>query len=201
MRSYSAALRARQPVLWVLPTASESAIKRTRLGAEQRARTTAAGRRRAAPTGTSGALACGKQARGRVAWTNAPSRRCGIPMRTIRENLFSADGPVVVQLQQLPIERRDLLGAVVIRPVRPNAGHQECERRREPHSSGVEPCHPNDEHQHADSAEDQAPGTPPTRNEPDDCQNRWHQEEQVDPRMRPEERPNGDGDSAGTYAF
>jgi hypothetical protein len=53
MRSYSAALRARQPVLWVLPTASESAIKRTRLGAEQRARTTAATTIAAAQNGTS----------------------------------------------------------------------------------------------------------------------------------------------------
>jgi hypothetical protein len=48
--------RSRQPVLWVLPAVLESAIKRTRSGAEQRARTTAAGRRRAAPNGTSGAL-------------------------------------------------------------------------------------------------------------------------------------------------
>jgi hypothetical protein len=48
--------RSRQPVLWVPPTAPESAIKLTRSGAEQRARTTAAGRRRAAPNGTSGAL-------------------------------------------------------------------------------------------------------------------------------------------------
>ena len=33
--------RARQPVLWVPPTAPESAIERTRSGAEQRARSTA----------------------------------------------------------------------------------------------------------------------------------------------------------------
>jgi len=33
--------RARQPVLWVPPIAPESAIERTRSGAEQRARTTA----------------------------------------------------------------------------------------------------------------------------------------------------------------
>jgi hypothetical protein len=45
--------RSRQPVLWVPPTAPESAIKLTRSGAEQRARTTAAGCRRAAPNGTS----------------------------------------------------------------------------------------------------------------------------------------------------
>src|ERR1017187_2814205 len=43
----------RQPVLWVPPTAAVSAIKLTRSGAEQRARTTAAGRRRATPNGTS----------------------------------------------------------------------------------------------------------------------------------------------------
>ena len=55
--------RSRQPVLWVPPTAPESAIKRTRSGAEQRARTTTAGRRRAAPNGTSGVTADGKQAR------------------------------------------------------------------------------------------------------------------------------------------
>jgi hypothetical protein len=60
--------RRRQPVLWVPPTAPESAIKLTRSGAEQRARTTAAGRRRAAPNGTSGVLAYGKQARRWAAW-------------------------------------------------------------------------------------------------------------------------------------
>jgi hypothetical protein len=55
-------------VLWVQPTAPESAIKRTRSGAEQRARTTATGRRRAAPNGTSGVLAGGKHARHGAAW-------------------------------------------------------------------------------------------------------------------------------------
>src|ERR1035437_2511687 len=49
--------RARQPVMWVPPTAPESAIKRTSAGAEQRARTTAAGRRGAAQNGTSGGIA------------------------------------------------------------------------------------------------------------------------------------------------
>ena len=56
------------PVLCVPPTAPESAIKLTGPGAEQRARTTTAGRRRAAPNGTSGALAGGKHTRRRVAW-------------------------------------------------------------------------------------------------------------------------------------
>ena len=60
--------RARQPVLWVPPTAPESEIKRTRSGAEQRARTTAAGRRRAVQNGTSGALASCKHARRWAAW-------------------------------------------------------------------------------------------------------------------------------------
>jgi hypothetical protein len=60
--------RSRQPVLWVPPTAPESAIKRTRSGAEQRARTTAAGRRKAAPNGTSGVLADSKHAGRRATW-------------------------------------------------------------------------------------------------------------------------------------
>jgi|GEM_PF-6820666 len=54
------------PVLCVPPTAPESAIKLTGPGAEQRARTTTAGRRRAAPNGTY-ACARGPQAlRGRT---------------------------------------------------------------------------------------------------------------------------------------
>ena len=59
---------ARQPVLWVPPTAPESAIKRTRSGAEQRARMTAAGRRRKAQNGTSGVLAHGKHAWRAASW-------------------------------------------------------------------------------------------------------------------------------------
>jgi len=46
------------PVLCVPPTAPESAIKLTGPGAEQRARTTTAGRRRAAPNGT---YACARE--------------------------------------------------------------------------------------------------------------------------------------------
>ena len=42
----------RQPVLWVPPTAPESAIERTRPGAEQRARTTATAILTAAQNGT-----------------------------------------------------------------------------------------------------------------------------------------------------
>jgi hypothetical protein len=49
-------------VLWVPPTAPESAIERTRSGAEQRARTTATAILTAAQNGTSGALAISKQA-------------------------------------------------------------------------------------------------------------------------------------------
>jgi len=44
--------RARQPVLWVPPTARESAIERIRSGAEQRARTTAVAIVAAAQNGT-----------------------------------------------------------------------------------------------------------------------------------------------------
>jgi len=61
-------------VLWVPPTAPESEIKRTRSGAEQRARTTAAGRRRAVQNGTSGALADGKHA---WRWATLPPPRTG----------------------------------------------------------------------------------------------------------------------------
>jgi hypothetical protein len=58
--------RARQPVLWVPPTAPESAIERTRSGAEQRARTTATAILTAAQNGTSGALADDKHVRRRA---------------------------------------------------------------------------------------------------------------------------------------
>jgi hypothetical protein len=50
-------------VLWVPPTARESAIERIRSGAEQRARTTAVAIVAAAQNGTSGVLATCKQAR------------------------------------------------------------------------------------------------------------------------------------------
>ena len=63
--------RSRQPVLWVPPTAPESAIKRTRSGAEQRARTTVAGRRRAASQSGTYACARGPQARPAPRWTNS----------------------------------------------------------------------------------------------------------------------------------
>jgi hypothetical protein len=53
--------RARQPVLWVPPTAPESAIERTRSGAEQRARSTAVAILAAARNGTY-ACAHGQQA-------------------------------------------------------------------------------------------------------------------------------------------
>ncbi len=49
--------RARQPVLWVPPTAPESAIKRTRSGAEQRARTTTVA---LATTAQNGTYACAR---------------------------------------------------------------------------------------------------------------------------------------------
>src|ERR1035441_8020598 len=51
----------RQPKRWAPPTAPESAIKHTRPGAEQRARTTGAASRTSAQNGTSGALALCKQ--------------------------------------------------------------------------------------------------------------------------------------------
>jgi len=50
-------------VLWMPPSTPESAIKCTRSGAEQRARTTVFAIPAAARNGTSGALACGNQAR------------------------------------------------------------------------------------------------------------------------------------------
>jgi hypothetical protein len=50
-------------VLWVPPTASESAIEHTRSGAEQRTRTTAVAILAAAQNDTSGVLAVSEQTR------------------------------------------------------------------------------------------------------------------------------------------
>jgi hypothetical protein len=59
--------RARQPVLWVPPTAPESAISLLRPTTERRARTTAIAIQPAAQNGTSGALAICKHSRRRAA--------------------------------------------------------------------------------------------------------------------------------------
>ena len=55
-------------MLQVAPTAPESAIERTRLGAEQRARTTTVALVATAQNGTSDVLAGGKHARRGAAW-------------------------------------------------------------------------------------------------------------------------------------
>ena len=62
-RLQSALKRARQPVLWVPPTAPESAIERTRSDAERRARTTSVAIVDTVQNGTSDVLAERKHAR------------------------------------------------------------------------------------------------------------------------------------------
>jgi hypothetical protein len=58
-------------VLWVPPTASESAIEHTRSGAEQPTRTTAEAILAAAQNGTSCVLADVKRVQRRAAWRHA----------------------------------------------------------------------------------------------------------------------------------
>jgi hypothetical protein len=70
LRSAAGAVRAATPL--------ESRIESKRSGTERRARTTAAGRRRAAPNGTSGVLAYGKHA-SRGGLGHAANHSCGAP--------------------------------------------------------------------------------------------------------------------------
>src|SRR5664280_687172 len=99
--------RARQPVLWVPPTAPESAIERTRSDAERRARTTSVAIVAIVQNGTSGVLAYGKHAWRGAAGATPRTGGMGYPRVLSSRTLVS-----------LLLYGRHGCGGVVHRPVR-----------------------------------------------------------------------------------